>query len=272
MVTGAAGQIGAELVVALRRRYPAQTVVAGFNRTPPPASVASPTARVDVRDRQQLIHVVAQYGVGTVYHLAAVLSGDGERDPDRCFEANMQGLKNVLDVARDHGCRVFWSSSIAVFGPSAPRGAAPQHGHLDPATFYGVTKVSGELLCSYYHARWGLDVRALRYVGVITALSEPGENVSDFACAMPRATLGLLPPPTRPTLTAPATAGAARDEAAAAATSYASYLSPDTKMSWLYHLLQPTLDRATMFADQIYSDRNKDWVFLYISGLFLSPF
>ena len=85
-----------------------------------------------------------------------------------------------------------WSSSIAVFGPSAPRDAAPQRGHLDPATFYKVTEVSGELMCCYHHARWGLDVRALRYVGVITALSEPGDYASNFACAMPRAALGML--------------------------------------------------------------------------------
>lgn len=217
LVTGAAGQIGAELVVALRRRYPSRVVVAGINRTQAPLSVVEPVARVDVSDTQQLLAVVSEHAVDTVYHLAAVLSGDGERDPDRCFEANMRGLKNVLDVAKDRGCRVFWSSSIAVFGPSAPRGAAPQEGVLDPATFYGVTKVSGELMCSYYHSRWGLDVRALRYVGVITALSEPGDNVSDFACAMPRAALGMLP-----------------GQQDAASLAYASYLSLDTRMSWLY--------------------------------------
>ena len=98
LVTGAAGQIGAELVVALRRHYPSRVVVAGINRTQPPLSVVEPVARVDVSDTQQLIAVVSEHAVDTVYHLAAVLSGDGERDPDRCFEANMRGLKNALRI------------------------------------------------------------------------------------------------------------------------------------------------------------------------------
>jgi nucleoside-diphosphate-sugar epimerase len=187
LVTGANGQIGSELVDALRERYGSDEVVR-LDLKPPPApnghTPAAPFETADVRDRAALAEVVSAYGVDIVYHLASLLSATGEQQPDRTWDVNMNGLKNVLDLAWEHDLRVFWPSSIAVFGPSTPKEETPQQTVLDPSTIYGVTKRSGELLCRYYHQRYGLDVRSLRYPGLISYKTAPGGGTTDYAVEM----------------------------------------------------------------------------------------
>jgi len=178
LVTGAGGQLGRELAAVLRAQRGPDRVVA-LDRAALPAS-DGPTATADVRDRPALARIVTAYAVDTIYHLASLLSATGEQAPDRAWDVNVTGLKNVLDLARDHGARVFWPSSIAVFGPSTPT-PAPQRTTLDPATIYGVTKRSGELLCQYNHRRYGLDVRSLRLPGLISHKTPPGGGTTDCA-------------------------------------------------------------------------------------------
>jgi nucleoside-diphosphate-sugar epimerase len=187
LVTGANGQIGSELVEVLRERHGAQQVVR-LDLQPPPTpngqSITAPFEEVDVRNREALTEVITAHDVDVVYHLASLLSATGEKHPDRAWDVNMEGLKNVLDLARQHDLQVFWPSSIAVFGPSTPTTDTPQNTVLDPATMYGVTKRSGELLCQYYHRRYGLDVRSLRYPGLISYKTAPGGGTTDYAVDM----------------------------------------------------------------------------------------
>lgn len=187
LVTGANGQIGSELVTLLRRRHGPSQVV-GLDLHPPSARNGRADAGVhveaDVRDASALRKVVDAHKIDTVYHLASLLSASGEKAPDRAWDVNLTGLKNVLDLARDANCRVFWPSSIAVFGPSTPRRNTPQQTVLDPATMYGVTKRSGELLCRYYHRRYGVDVRSLRYPGLVSYATQPGGGTTDYAVDM----------------------------------------------------------------------------------------
>ncbi len=183
LVTGAAGQIGAELVPALRLRYGNAQVVAAVHKAPGAEALrAGPTVTLDVVDEEAISKAVRDHGVDTIYHLAALLSAVGEDKPDLAWEVNMKGLKSVLDVARRSGVkRVFWPSSIAVFGPNAPRTMTPQNASLIPTTIYGVSKVSGELLCNYYFLKYGLDVRSLRYPGLISSEAPPGGGTTDYA-------------------------------------------------------------------------------------------
>jgi len=187
LVTGANGQLGSELVEALRARHGSSRVIR-LDLQPPPApdgrAPGGPVAVADVRDRAALANILADYDVEAVYHLASLLSATGEQHPDRTWDVNMSGLKNILDLARTHTLRVFWPSSIAVFGPSTPKADTPQNTVLDPATMYGVTKRSGELMCQYYHRRYGLDVRSLRYPGLISYKTAPGGGTTDYAVDM----------------------------------------------------------------------------------------
>jgi nucleoside-diphosphate-sugar epimerase len=184
LVTGATGQIGSELTVELRRKYGADNVVAAGHRRKPSEKLleSGPFEFVDTADRDGVIKVVKKYDIDTVYHLAAVLSATGEENPQLAWHVNMDGLYNVLEVAREHGMsRVFWPSSIAVFGPEAPRVNTPQNTVLIPRTMYGITKVAGELLCNYYFAKFGLDVRSVRYPGIISSETPPGGGTTDYA-------------------------------------------------------------------------------------------
>jgi nucleoside-diphosphate-sugar epimerase len=187
LVTGANGQIGSELVEVLRKQHGPDHVVR-LDLNPPPSpngrSVEAPYEVADVRDREELDDIITTHDVEVVYHLASLLSATGEQHPDRAWDVNMGGLKNVLDLARQHDLQVFWPSSIAVFGPSTPKTDTPQNTVLDPATMYGVTKRSGELLCQYYHRRYGLDVRSLRYPGLISYKTAPGGGTTDYAIDM----------------------------------------------------------------------------------------
>ncbi len=187
LVTGANGQIGSELVEALRERHGSQQVVRLDLQPPSTPNGQGPDAPfevADVRDHEVLADVIATHDVDVVYHLASLLSATGEQHPDRAWDVNMGGLKNVLDLAQRHDLTVFWPSSIAVFGPSTPKADTPQNTVLDPATMYGVTKRSGELLCQYYHRRYDLDVRSLRYPGLISYKTAPGGGTTDYAVDM----------------------------------------------------------------------------------------
>lgn len=187
LVTGARGQIGSELTRALRERHAPDSVVGFDLKTPGASNGQGPTrpfVKGDVRNRDLLVDTVATYDIDTVYHLASLLSATGERQPDRAWDVNLGGLKNVLDLARTHDLAVFWPSSIAVFGPSTPKQNTPQQTVLDPATMYGVTKRSGELLCRYYHRRYDVDVRSLRYPGLISHTTPPGGGTTDYAVDM----------------------------------------------------------------------------------------
>ncbi|MGC9334731.1 MAG: NAD-dependent epimerase/dehydratase family protein [Anaerolineae bacterium] len=187
LVTGAVGQIGSELTVALRNRYGAENVVATGHRTQPPKALyeGGPFEYIDVTQRETLEAVVDKYNVDTIYHMAAVLSAVGEEKPLVAWNVNINGLHNVLEVARARKLtRVFCPSSIAVFGPDTPRDHTPQETILRPTTMYGVTKVSGELLCDYYVRRFGVDVRGVRYPGIISSETLPGGGTTDYAVAI----------------------------------------------------------------------------------------
>ena len=184
LVTGATGQIGSELTLLLRERYGSENVVAAGHRRPPSPKLAQsgPFVKLDVTDRGALEEIILEHEIEVIYHLAAVLSATGEKDPQLAWRVNMDGLYNVLEVARDRGIKqVFWPSSIAVFGPRTPRENTPQDTVLSPTTMYGVTKVAGESLCEYYHLRYGLDVRGLRFPGIISSETPPGGGTTDYA-------------------------------------------------------------------------------------------
>ncbi len=182
LVTGARGQIGSDLVEALRRSYGREAILA--TDVVPSNSVNGHAAGyevLDVLDAERLERLVERHRADTVFHLASLLSARGEHQPDLAWDVNINGLKHVLDLARRKSLKVFWPSSIAVFGPNTPHRNTPQHTTLDPTTMYGVTKVAGELLCRYYAERFGVDVRSLRYPGIISYTAPPGGGTTDYA-------------------------------------------------------------------------------------------
>ena len=184
LVTGACGQIGSELTLALRARHGNDNVVATGHRTEPSETLraSGPFEFIDVTKRETLEEVVERYDIDTIYHLAALLSVVGEERPQLAWDVNVNGLYNVLEVVRERELvRVFCPSSIAVFGPETPRDNTPQETILRPTTMYGVTKVAGELLCDYYVARFGVDVRGVRYPGIISNVTLPGGGTTDYA-------------------------------------------------------------------------------------------
>ncbi len=182
LVTGSAGQIGAELVPHLRSLYGKDNVIAAIHKAAGPSLRDGPVVTLDTGDAEAVAVAIREFKVDTVYHLAAVLSATGEKDPQLAWQVNMDGLRNVLEAARVIGVgRLFWPSSIGAFGPDAPRINAPQNSPLNPTTIYGVTKVAGELLCNYYFVKYGLDVRILRYPGLISNVAPPGGGTTDYA-------------------------------------------------------------------------------------------
>lgn len=183
LVTGSAGQIGTELVPHLRALYGKDNVVAAIHRASGnPWLRDGPLATLDTGDGSAIANTIREYKVDTIYHLAALLSATGEKDPQLAWQVNVDGLRNVLEVARTSGVqKVFWPSSIGVFGPGVPRTNTPQNVPLTPTTIYGVTKVAGELLCNYYFVKYGLDVRCLRYPGLISNVAPPGGGTTDYA-------------------------------------------------------------------------------------------
>jgi nucleoside-diphosphate-sugar epimerase len=187
LVTGAVGQIGSELTLALRKRYGAENVVATGRKTAPSAELkdSGPFYFINVSDRASVEEIVKKHDIDTIVHMAALLSAVGEKNPELCWDVNMNGTINVLNVARDHKmAQVLIPSSIAVFGPGTPLENTPNDTVLKPTTMYGVTKVCGELVCDYYVRKWGLDVRGLRYPGIISSETPPGGGTTDYAVAI----------------------------------------------------------------------------------------
>jgi nucleoside-diphosphate-sugar epimerase len=180
LVTGALGQIGSELVPALRARYGAERVVASDVRLPR-AVGAGAFVHLDCTKLSAVQEVVRRFEVGTVYHLAALLSAVAEERPQVAWSLNMGGLYRVLEVARQFDCAIFLPSSIGAFGPTTPRDKTPQDTIQRPTTMYGVTKVASELLCDYYAQRFGVDARGLRLPGIISHVAPPGGGTTDYA-------------------------------------------------------------------------------------------
>lgn len=183
LVTGAFGQIGSELTPSLQKKYGVDNIVAVGHKNIPKDFQGTVEA-AEINDKQTLKSLVKKYNVGEVYHLVSLLSVGGEAKPDLCWEINMGGLKNILDLAREYKLKVFWPSSIAAFGPTTPADNTPQRTILEPTTMYGVTKVSGELLCQYYWLKYGVDVRSVRYPGIISWKTPPSAGTSEYSIAM----------------------------------------------------------------------------------------
>ncbi|MBN2096668.1 NAD-dependent epimerase/dehydratase family protein [Candidatus Peregrinibacteria bacterium] len=187
LVTGALGQIGSELIPALRKKFGNENVIAVGHRKEPSEEFknAGPFERADTRNKDELKALIEKYNIDTIYHLVGVLSAVGEKNPDLAWDVNMNGLKNILELAVEYKIkRLFWPSSIAAFGPTTPLENTPQKTILEPTTMYGVTKVAGELLCQYYFVKYGLDVRSLRYPGIISWKTPPGGGTTDYAVAI----------------------------------------------------------------------------------------
>ncbi len=183
LVTGALGQIGSELVMKLRGIYGDNNVIASGRRKKEGNEIveSGPFEIVDVTNGQQIADIVKKYKVNTIINLAAILSATGEEKPQLLWDVNMNGLYNVLEVARENNCAVFTPSSIAAFGPDTPKDMTPQDTIQRPTTIYGVSKVSGELLCDYYYSKFGVDTRGVRYPGLISYAALPGGGTTDYA-------------------------------------------------------------------------------------------
>lgn len=184
LVIGSAGQIGSELVPELRKTYGDVNVFATDIKEPPKDVLeGGPFQLLNVMDAKQLIHFVIRNKINQIYHLAAVLSGNAEKLPMQAWEINMESLMNVLETARmvEDVKKVFWPSSIAVFGKTTPKEKTPQRTVMEPLTVYGISKLAGERWCEYYFNKYGLDVRSIRYPGIISHKTEPGGGTTDYA-------------------------------------------------------------------------------------------
>lgn len=183
LVTGALGQIGTELVPFLRNIYGEDNVVATNMKIADTEKIAQAGLFefVDVQDPKQIADAVKKHNVDSIFHLAALLSAVGEAKPTLAWNVNMGGLFNVLEVARECKCSVFTPSSIAAFGPSTPKDNTPQDTLQRPTTMYGVTKVAGEILSDYYHLKYGVDTRGVRFPGLISYMALPGGGTTDYA-------------------------------------------------------------------------------------------
>lgn len=185
LIIGASGQLGTELVEALRNIYGASSVVASdIRKSDNPVFETGPFETLDILDLVKWKDILQRHQPTQVYHLAALLSATAEQNPEFAWKLNMQGLFHVLDAAREEGSsigRVYWPSSIAAFGPNTPRFETPQYGPMDPTTVYGISKYAGELYIQYYFQRYGVDTRSLRYPGLIGHKSDPGGGTTDYA-------------------------------------------------------------------------------------------
>jgi nucleoside-diphosphate-sugar epimerase len=182
LVTGATGQLGSDLVASLRDQFdPQQIIGSGRKLVRSIPAAALPYEMLNVQDAQQLHTIIEHHDIGSIYHLASLLSAKGEVHPDICWDININGLRNVLEAAKVYQLKVFWPSSIAVFGNDTPKVDTPQITVTNPSTMYGITKVTGEMLCHYYALQFGVDVRSLRLPGLISSHTPPGGGTTDFA-------------------------------------------------------------------------------------------
>lgn len=180
LVTGAFGLVGSDLTPTLQKRFGENNVFAMGNKTIPQGFKGN-LLKGDITDRESLKNLVKKYKFTDVYHLAGILSAGSEKDPTLAWEVNFGGLKNILELAREYKFKVFWPSSIAVFGPTTPKIKTPQHTSLEPTTIYGVAKAAGELMCQYFFKRWEVDVRSLRYPGLIGYQAPPGDGTTEYS-------------------------------------------------------------------------------------------
>ena len=184
LVTGAVGQIGSELTMELRKRHGNDNVLATGRKTKPSKRLlnSGPFEFIDITNRETVEKVVDDYDIDTIYNMAAILSAVGEKRPKLCWNVNINGMYNILEIAHEREmASVFVPSSIAAFGPETPRENTPQETVLKPKTMYGVTKVAGELLGDYYFKRFNLDIRGVRYPGIISSETLPGGGTTDYA-------------------------------------------------------------------------------------------
>lgn len=183
LIIGACGQIGTELVLALRQKYGNQSVIASDVRDNCPEILANgPYTKLDILNREQVRNYIIDQKIDQVYLLAALLSATAEKNPDFAWKLNMEGLFTILDLAKEgYLKKIFWPSSIAVFGPTTPQNLTPQQTIMEPTTVYGISKLAGENWCAYYHAKFGVDVRSIRYPGLISYKSPPGGGTTDYA-------------------------------------------------------------------------------------------
>jgi nucleoside-diphosphate-sugar epimerase len=231
LIIGANGQIGSELVGALAAQHGAANVIASDIGAANIYGAARYT-RLDVLDKACLAQLIAEEGITQVYQLAALLSATGEQAPLKAWTLNMDGLLNILEVARERGeagkpLRVFWPSSIAAFGPNTPAADTPQYTVMDPTTIYGISKLAGERLCEYYFTKYGVDVRSIRYPGIISFKSPPGGGTTDYAIAIFHSAL--------------------RGE------SYECFLEPETTLPMIYmpDAIRATIELMDAPADQV---------------------
>ena len=183
LITGALGQIGSELTSFLRKKYGSENVLASDIKPLSEGIIKQEGyfEHIDCLNAQEIYSVIKKYKIDTVFHLAAILSANGEKNPQLAWKININGLYNVLEIAREYKCAVFTPSSIAAFGPSTPKDNTPQETIQRPNTIYGLTKVTGELLCDYYHLKYGVDTRGVRFPGIISYATLPGGGTTDYA-------------------------------------------------------------------------------------------
>ena len=183
LVIGAGGQIGSELVLALRKLFGSQAVVAADVKEECPAVISDgPYVQMDILDKETVRKYIIEQSVNEVYLLAALLSATAEKHPDFAWKLNMEGLFTILDLAKEgYLKKIFWPSSIAVFGPTTPRDTTPQFTVMEPSTVYGISKQAGERWCEYYFNKFNVDVRSIRYPGLVSYTSLPGGGTTDYA-------------------------------------------------------------------------------------------
>lgn len=244
LVVGACGQIGVELTLQLRKIYGESTVIASDLREEHPLLKGTgPYVSLDIMNRETFHVMVLRNNIKQVYLLAAILSATGEKNPMLAWHLNMQSLLNVLEVAKEEGlARVYWPSSIAVFGPNTPKVDTPQHTVIEPTTVYGISKMAGERWCEYYWKRYNVDVRSLRYPGLISYKSQPGGGTTDYAVEI--------------------------FHDAKTKKSYTSYLKEDTRLPMMY---MPDAIRATIEIMQADANKIKVRSSYNISGMSFSP-
>jgi len=244
LVIGASGQIGVELTMALRNIYGNANVVASDLREENALLHGTgPYVSLDVMNKEMLHVQVIRQNITQIYLLAAILSATGEKNPNLAWNLNMQGLLNVLDIAREEKLKkVYWPSSIAVFGPTSPKKNCPQQTIIEPITVYGISKYAGEFWCNYYNKRFGVDVRSLRYPGLISYKSEPGGGTTDYAVEIYHDALEEK--------------------------SYTSFLKEDTYLPMMY---MPDAIRATMELMEAPADKISVRTSYNISGISFSP-